>query len=854
VAENDPTQSIHASGPQLRRGDRLAGRFVVVQFLARGGMGEVYEAADEHLQGKHCALKTLRAEIGDDPVVQQRFEREVLLAREVNHPNVCPTYDLFRAEEAGGLFLTMKLLRGESLRARLQRQGGFDAQTMFEIARQMAAGLDAAHKAGIVHRDFKPGNVMLEGAGEELRVSITDFGLSRLYESDQTLGETGRVTGTPGYIAPELLKGRVATPAADVYAYGVVLHEMLTGEKPSNNLENVPPQWEPVVRGCLETDPGQRCQSAGEALAAFEGWDGASRTLLLPKTSSRRASRRAMIGASAAAVFGAGAILLRWPQVSWKINALLHPLPEQRFVALLAWPPEADAETRPLLRTVLDAIDNQLTRAEAVLKQFAVIAPGAAGLAPPKAMSDVVNSMGANLVLGASLHARSPGYWLALRVFDAASGAVLRKRESQFTAAEVSQLAERASMFAAELLDVPQTQSPMKDQDEMAKLPAAAYQLFGEAEELRSQPNDTGLDAAIEKYQKLLDAEPGFALGYADLSLAYTRKYQIGKNLAFLPVAKNNAARAVQYNPESAKGVLAAAVVELENGNTQPAMDGFNRAWRLDPGNPQILLFKASAFRDTANVRAEEGVYRDIIVQRPNYWLAYNELGNNLYRQNRYQDAVDAFAQAAAVAPRVALPLANLGNMYLMLNQDEKAEDAFHRCLERAPIEFVYSSLGLISFRRGNYQKAAEYYSQARDLNPKNHRVWRNLGDCYAMLGDSKRQLDCYAKAADALSELLKVNPKPGANWATLSFYHAKLGRRSEAEADLNTAEERGLDPKAQFTKAQTLALLGRKQEALDLVLKCMDQGLSKVEVELALDLKQIRSDPKYIRHVSGGK
>ncbi len=481
---------------------------MVVQFLARGGMGEVYEAADEHLQGKHCALKTLRAEIGADPKVQQRFEREVLLAREVNHANVCPTYDIFHAEEAGGLFLTMKLLRGESLRARLKRPGRFDAQTMFEIARQMAAGLDAAHKAGIVHRDFKPGNVMLEGAGQDPRISITDFGLSRLYGSDLALAETGRLAGTPGYIAPELLEGRFATPAADVYAYGVVLHEMLTGEKPARHLEKIPPEWLPVVKGCLESDPQKRFQSAGEALAALGGTDGARRTQIAAKPSSRRA----MIGVSAAVAAGAGAIWLRWPEVGAKVNALLHPLPEQRFVALLAWPPEGDAETRPLLRTVLDAIDNQLTRAEAALKKFAVIVPGAAGQAPPKAMSDVVSSLGANLVLGASLHARSPGYWLALRVFDAASGAVLRKKESQFAAADVSRLAERASLFAAELLDVPPAQTAMKDQDEMVKLPSASYQIFGEAEESRSQPNDKGLDGAIDKYQKLLDAEPRFAL------------------------------------------------------------------------------------------------------------------------------------------------------------------------------------------------------------------------------------------------------------------------------------------------------------------------------------------------------
>jgi serine/threonine protein kinase/tetratricopeptide (TPR) repeat protein len=840
LAEDDITQSIHPSGPRLRRGDRLAGRFVVVQFLARGGMGEVYEASDEHLQGKHCALKTLRVEMGVDAAVQQRFEREVLLAREVNHPNVCPTYDIFREEEGGLLFLTMKLLRGESLRARLKRPGRIEAPTTFEIARQMAAGLDAAHKAGIVHRDFKPGNVMLERAGEQLLVSITDFGLSRLYESDNTIAETGRVSGTIGYIAPELLEGRMATPAADVYAYGVVLHEMLTGDKPSKHFESVPAQWLPVVRGCLESDPGKRFQSAGEAMAAFGGPDATSGTSIATKLSSRRA----LIGVSAAVAAGAGAIWLRWPEVNAKVNSLLHPLPDERFVALLTWPPDADAETKPLLRTVLDAIDNRLTRAEAALKKFAVIAPGAAGLASPKAMSEVVSSLGANLVLGASLHMRSPGYWLALRVFNAASGSLLRKNESQFAAADVSRLAEAASIFAAELLDVPPAQSVMKDQDEMARLPPAAYQMFAEAEELRSQPNDKGLDGAVDKYQKLLEAEPRFALGYADLSLAYIRKFQLGKDQAFLNLAEKNAALAVQYNPESAKGVLAAAVVDLERGKTQQAMDGFARALQLDPGNPLTLLFKARAFADLAQVKEEEGVYREVVRLRPNYWLAYNDLGYCLFRQTRYQEAADAFAQGAAVAPRVALPLTNLGTAYLAMHKDKDAEDAFRRSLERAPNELAYSNMGSLAFKQGSYKKAIEDYSKAIELNPKNHRSWRNLADSYSMVGDSKKQLEGYAKAAEILSDTIRVNPKPGTNWATLSFYHAKLGRKSEA--DLNAADQRGLDQRGQFAKAQTLAVLGRKQEALDLVLKLIDHGLSTLDVDLALDLKQVRGDPKY--------
>src|ERR1035437_4235926 len=360
---SDPTRSMYsrphgpAAPPQLKPGDVLNERFEIVQFLARGGMGEVYEAADRQMQDKHLALKTLRPEVAGDALMRQRFEREALLAREILHANVCPTYDLFRVDLPGGplMFLTMKLLRGESLGARLNRLGAMAPESALPIAVQMAAALDAAHKAGVIHRDFKPGNVMLESTGSGTQVYITDFGLSRAFETDGTLAQTGRLSGTLGYIAPELLQGRIARPASDVYAFGVVLHEMLTGRRPRNRPGRVdfvrpsvlqpglPRGWDRVILGCLAYDPARRFQSAGEALIELDASARSARSVSLRTPIPRRHIVEA--GIAALALAGASA-WIEWP----RIDALFHPLPAKRFVAVMAWPADAELPTRSLLQ------------------------------------------------------------------------------------------------------------------------------------------------------------------------------------------------------------------------------------------------------------------------------------------------------------------------------------------------------------------------------------------------------------------------------------------------------------------------------------------------------------------------
>ncbi len=283
-------------------GQLIAARYKVIRFIGYGGMGEVYEVEDLKLH-ERVALKTVRPEIAADSRMIERFIREIQLARKVTHPNVCRVFDIGHDESGrtgeGVSFLTMELLAGETLANRLRVVSRMTASEAFPMIMQMAAGLEAAHRAGIVHRDFKPGNVMLVPSREnaaDIRVVVTDFGLARrVYSSESfvaSISAPGEVVGTPAYMAPEQVEGKDVTSAADIYAFGCVMFEMLTGtwpfkgdspfstavkrikEPPPSPRALVPeidPKWEATILRCLALDPAERFASAEDVLKALRG-------------------------------------------------------------------------------------------------------------------------------------------------------------------------------------------------------------------------------------------------------------------------------------------------------------------------------------------------------------------------------------------------------------------------------------------------------------------------------------------------------------------------------------------------------------------------------------------------------
>ncbi len=278
-------------------GEVLAERYRIIALLGRGGMGEVYRADDLKL-GQAVALKFLPQSMAEDESTLGRFRAEVRNARQVSHPNVCRVYDL--GEAAGRPFLSMEFVDGEDLASLLKRIGRLPPAKALEIARQLCAGLAAAHDKGLIHRDLKPSNIMIDGQG---RARITDFGIAARPEE----AADGQIVGTPAYMSPEQLSGKPVTVKSDLYALGLVLYEIFTGKKafeaatlnewrlkhleeeptaPSSHVTDLDPAAERVILRCLEKDPKLRPASALQVAAGLPGGDPLAAALAAGETPS----------------------------------------------------------------------------------------------------------------------------------------------------------------------------------------------------------------------------------------------------------------------------------------------------------------------------------------------------------------------------------------------------------------------------------------------------------------------------------------------------------------------------------------------------------------------------------------
>ncbi len=625
-----------AHGGTLPGGQTLAGRFRIVRFLGQGGMGEVYEAEDLELN-EQLALKTIRPEIAGDEDALARFKREIHLARRVTHGNVCRIFDLFRhqpPEPAQPInFLTMELLRGETLSARLRRTGAMPVADAIPIVRQMAAALDAAHQANVIHRDFKSANVMLaaarEGSGSPLRAVVTDFGLARQQPSvgDDSTTSVSRMPGmrgTPAYMAPEQVRGENITTVADIYALGVVMFEMVTGRRPFGGdtplatalkrLEEPPPsprtlvpdlapRWEAAILRCLERDPARRFARASEVVEALEEAAPAP----APSLGRRRWAMAALV------LFGiaAGVFFARLPREEVKSEPA--GVRARRAVAVLGF---KDLSGRPASAWLSTALSEMLTTelaagetlrtvpGETVARARIELALAAADSYGTDTLARIRRNLGADLVvLGSYVALGEPSggqIRLDLRLQDAARGETIASVAETGTEGQLFDLVSRTGSRLREKMGVAALNAAQAVQVRAA-LPSTpeAARLYTEGLARLRAFDGKGAREALEK---AVAADPGNALAYSALSGAW---HYLGYDVRAREEAQRAFDRSAQLSRED-RLAIQARYHEARKEWSQ-AVESYRTLHGFFPDNLEYGLRLASAQTSDAQGKAALG-------------------------------------------------------------------------------------------------------------------------------------------------------------------------------------------------------------------------------------------------------
>jgi tetratricopeptide (TPR) repeat protein len=841
--------------PQFQTGDVLDGRFEIVRFLARGGMGEVYEAKDRLLHNSRVALKTIGSRSALDPEARRRLKEEVMLAREVTHPNVCPIYDVFECEQpVSACFLTMKLLRGETLAQRFARGQPLSHTEALIMIRQLCSALSAAHAARVVHRDLKPGNIFLQGSEAALKTVVADFGIAFEYKPDRTVTVPWHIAGTPGYIAPEVMAGEAATPASDLYSLGVVLHEVITGHKPAAasaqdtlSFEELEKQKFPVwclrfIAGCLDANPQVRQREFDRAIDHL----GLDETLPSGSAEHFRFSRRKLLRMGTAAASTLAGVLL------WEERAkILHPLPRKRFVALIEFPPPSDRHVSPLVQGVIEAIESALSRAEAFDRDLCVMAVRSVKeTALGAALRAVRDSSGANLALAAHGKLNGNNFHLTLTLLDSSTSAVLRRRELVTSQSEIQSSARAAVAASAALLNV-HLRANSPDQPSFATTSEQAYKSFQTAEDLMKQPNDAGLENAMESYRDAVNADPGYAIAHARLAIAYCRYYALHGDPAALELAKRNAEKGLKLDPRLVDGHVALSGYYDWSGNKQAALNEIAKALALDPTNPRTLFWQAQIYRRMRRWSDAEEIYKRIIDQRPNYWVAYNDLGFVLNAQGRYREAIEAFRSETVVNPHSYLAFSNLGDLCFKLGDSAEAKWNYHKSLELSPNEWAYSGLGEVLRAEANYAGALPIQLHAVELNPSNDVNWLDLGDCYASLKQEKQARDAYLRAKKQVEASLQQDPTDAGAMLRLALYDLKTNQPGDPIAVIAKANTGSLDLDSQVIEIRIFVLLGKHDRAIALLGQCFEKGLTRIEIAAIPDFQALKKDVAFSRLVA---
>jgi serine/threonine protein kinase/tetratricopeptide (TPR) repeat protein len=741
-------------------GQLLGDRFRIRRFIGRGGMGEVYEVEDLDL-GSIVALKTLRPEYALDARLRARFRREIQLARRVTHPNVCRVFDVGRHVADGHtfVFLTMEFLEGETLGDLLRRRGHLPPQEALPLLRQMAEALAALTRANIVHRDFKPANVMLAAADDgSTRPVVMDFGLahpaSAVGNTQTMLTSAGLLMGTPTYMAPEQLAGETVGPYTDVYALALVAYEILTGHlpfegdsairvmvqkltqeprAPSLAVPGLGPGWDELIRRSLEKDVPKRIQEPAEVLrllAQLETLGTLPDTQpAIPAVSDAGQATSPRLPTAVLPPSGGG---LR-PFIKRRGVVALLSASLVLIAAALVVAANIDSVRTPLLRGMCGAFPGSTLFCQLPADKDVAILPwkvqssSANGAALAAGLTEYLNTSftrlhpdQANMCVHVRNDQRSEGVNLRLEgdlTVDANSVRVgVRLREAGFgedsltlrSFDRVVALDDDRALYEGLLVELSQAFEIKFSEAEWEAWRRAAPRSVGTFRDYL-----TGLgrlragesEEAARLFSSVVDPsrDRRFTLGFVALGDAYRHLRVSTGDAQWERKARLAYDEAIALDRDRAFPVALAGLGELELALHQvnPAIERFEEALDLNPYDFQIRTRLGSAYEAAGRLEDAERMWRRATALKPRCWLVWNSFGNLYARNSQPVLALEKLREFVALEPAHSVAHHNLAYQYLEMGRFDDAIQMAAKAVQLGQDPLAYSTLGKAYLYRG---------------------------------------------------------------------------------------------------------------------------------------------------------
>jgi tetratricopeptide (TPR) repeat protein len=836
-------------------------------------MGEVYEVKDTSLN-EHVALKVLTPEIASDGRAMLRFKREIQLARKVTHPNVCRVFDLgyyVQQPVPGGsgevlqiTFFTMELLPGHTLSDRIHSGEPMGTMVALPLVEQLAGGLDAAHQAGIVHRDFKCGNVILVPSGDGTRAVITDFGLARTSTAAQegpgSISAENEAVGTPDYMSPEQVRAEDATPASDIYSLGLVMYMILTGRLPFKGrsarqralkrLEEAPPsprrhipnldrRWEAAILQCLAKDPKDRPQRATDVVKILRGE-------IFEKKSPLR-SRTLVVFVIAIAFL---AILGAIPAVRQRLwsHSAQPTLTEAKQLAVLPFTAvNADEQTAAFAKGLAETLTARLTK---LTEKHAlqVVPASEVRSSHIETLQEARHEFGVHLGLEGTVERSGPMIRVTYHLINAQNARLLRGDTITAPASDPFLLEDDVAASIDRALQI-----ELNPQEQSALAPPRtteprAYDFFLRGRGyLQDYLKPENLESAISVFSRALELDSQYAPAHAGLGEAFWFNYEITSESSWIDKAKQACERAIELDTSIAEGHQCLGTVYQGTGNYELAALQFQRAVELDPTSDDAVRGLASSYASMGKTTEAEETYRRAVSLRPQYWRGYNMLGAFYYRHARYEDAARMFRQVIALAPDNYRGYSNLGGIYLVQGRYGEAVPLFERAVAIQPTADAYSNLATTYFYLRQFAESASMFEKAVKLNDRDYFAWGNLADAeYRMQNRNGEAETAYRRAISLAEHQLQVNPRDPGTLSDLADYYSVLGNKVRSVEYITRALSLGPgDASVKFKAAQVYVQLGDNNTAEHWLAEALKEGYSLTMVRDSPVMDKLRSDPR---------